>query len=576
MRILDGLALYSPVLVGILLMLPRLASPHFGLLDDGQTFENALQVINGNWSVIFENAYERTRPIYWLFYTLIYSLVGRSPFWFYMVNLAVFLVIIASVIGLVRSLGGSRGQAWFSGLIFALSGPVIENTYTLSKAELMQMALLLASLLLFARLVVKAKPWRSWGLIAGVVVSTLLAAMFKEVTLLVVAITCGWIAVSVLLDLFARGRKPAAATDERKPGKTTATGMAGSGSFTVPLLVFLGAQAAAALVFLLIRLIVTGSVAIQKTNTSYAANFDLSVGKLITSLVKWGGWVVHDFPYLPVILVFLIAWVIWGGNHPLRRRFPQPVLLVGAGLWMAAWFLFYLPWRFTVAYYLLPFAIGSSMVCGVVLGEAIKTRRGESNAAKAARWVGVSTALILFLGSLVNNATNARVQLTVDDANAAMLNYVAANAPQNSRVLLNLSPQSEYSVEIGQHLRLIDQRPDLKVMVLNAKSLAEATASADPYLLVSPELTNQLILSVRMGVSEPDVRQANESLKAQIGDRSLQILNLIRQFNLFSIDFPRLGCVLIPKWSYCDKQDRTLIDRRLFTYGWKIYLGNMP
>ena len=93
----------------------------------------------------------------------IYSLVGRQPLGFFLVNLVVFLVIIASVIGLVRSLGGNRWQAWFSGLIFALSGPVIENTYTLSKAELMQMALLLASLLIFARLAHAQHPHEGRG-----------------------------------------------------------------------------------------------------------------------------------------------------------------------------------------------------------------------------------------------------------------------------------------------------------------------------------------------------------------------------------------------------------------------------
>ena len=282
----------------------------------------------------------------------------------------------------------------------------------------------------------------------------------------------------------------------------------GSGSLTIPLLVFLGAQTAAALVFLLIRLVVTGSMAMQKINTSYAANFDLSIGKLVTSFVKWGGWVLHEFPYLLVIVLFLLAWAIFRGetHGSFFERFPQPTLLVGAGIWMAAWFLFYLPWRFTVAYYLLPFAIGSSIVCGVVVGEAIQSlsrgatapvkilsHKNLSLAGRTATWFGLFIVLLLFLGSLVNNATNARLQLAVDDANAAMLRYVAIHAPPESRVLLNLSPQSEYSVEIGQHLRLIYLRPDLQVAVLTAKSLAEAAASQDPYLLVSPELTNQLI-----------------------------------------------------------------------------------
>ena len=109
----------------------------------------------------------------------------------------------------------------------------------------------------------------------------------------------------------------------------------------------------------------------------------------------------------------------------------------------------------------------------------------------------------------------------------------------------------------------------------DTKPAAEAAASQDPYLLVSPELTNQLILSVRMGISEPDVRRANETLNGQVGSLSLQTTAFTRQFNLFSIDFPRLGCAFIPSWSYCVK-DQALINQRPFTYGWKVYLGNRP
>lgn len=551
-EMLKTLALFSPALAGVLLMLPRLASAQFGLLDDGQTITNALQVFQGNWSVIFENAFGRTRPFYWLFYTLIFKVAGRNPFWFFLVNLVVFLVGIVCIIALVRSLGGSRWQAWFAGLIFALSGPVIENTYTLSKAEMLQMVLLLGSLLCFARLVIQPKPWKCYGLIAGIAITTLLATLDKEVTLIVVAITCGWLVLAGLAYIWGRRKRPGTVQGPwfQPPGYLPA------------LLVFLAAQGLAALAFLLIRQAATGSMAIQKSITSYATNFDLSLSKLAASFVHWGGWLLHDFPYLGVIIVFLIVWAM------ARKRLPQPALVLGAGVWMAAWFLFYLPWRFTVEYYLLPFAIGSSIVCGVVVGEAILPKPGSSQVARVASLAGLILTLVLFAVTVVNNVTNARVQLAVDDANAAMLDFVAAQAPQNGQVLLNLSPQSEYSAEIKMHLDGLELRPDLNVATLSAKTLAAVRASNQPYLLVSPELVNQLILSVRMGVSEPDVRQGNEALKGLIQEGPAQ--TILSQFRLLNIDLPRLMCSFIPGASYCAKNS-TVIDQRVFTYGWKIY-----
>ncbi len=557
--VLNATLLYSPVIVGLLMMLPRLATPQFGLFDDGQTITNALQVFQGHWGVIFENAYGRTRPIYWLFYTLIFGLAGRDPFWYFLVNLVVFLITIIALMGLVRSLGGSSWQAWIAGLLFTVSGPVIENIYTLSKAEMIQMALMLIGLLFFARLTKQADPFKNLGSMIAIASITLIATLIKEVTLIGAAIAVGWLAALGVVKQIAKRTTEPAATNPRPR----------LGSFTKALWVYLASQGFAALIFLVIRGVSSGTMVIQKTTTSYAANFDLAFSKLAANFVHWSGWILHDFPYLFLTILVLIFWIL------ARKKLPQPALLAGAAIWMAAWFIFYMPWRFIVDYYLLPFAIGSSIVCGVILGEVIDSLIKNSARYRLLGWASLVITLVLFVVTLVNDFTNARIQLNVDDANTAMLNFIATSAPESSQVLLNLSPQSEYGSEITMQLGLVQLRPDLQVTFLSPKSLAAAQASGLPYLIVSPELINQLILSVRMGVSEPDVSQANAILASEISAIPVIPTTFTRQFHLVSIDLSRLVCAVRPLSSFCSKNN-SIFDHRLFTYGWTIYQAKLP
>ncbi len=554
---LNTLLLYSPALVGVVIMLPRLADPQFGLFDDGQTITNALQVLQGNWGVIFENAYGRTRPIYWLFYTLIFKLAGRNPFWFFLVNAVVFIAVIVLIIQLVRSLGGSPFQAGSAGLLFAISDPVIENVYTLSKAEMLQMLLMLAAILGFARLARQAQPWKSWGTIISIVILTLLATLIKEVTLIGIAITAAWLILAwgiyrlLPLKWFPDRQKPESAR-----------------SMIPALLVFLVSQGIAGGLFLVIRTIASGSALIQKTATSYAADFSFSLGKIASNFIHWSGWLLHDFPFLIFPILLLVGWILF------YRKMPKPALILGPAIWMAAWFVFYLPWRFIVDYYLLPFSIGCAILCGVTLGEAVEVMKETYGLARITAWALLSLSLILLGVTLVNNVTNARIQLAVDDMNAAMLNYVASSAPLNSQVLLNLSPQSEYGDEIKMHLKVINLRPDLTIAFLNPVNL-DRVQSTGPYMLITPQLVNQQILSVRMGVSEPDVHQANDQLQSLVSSLSLKTTSFLRQFRLASFDLPSLMCVIVPKTSYCAKNN-TFFDRRLFTYGWTVYRANQP
>ena len=77
-----GLALFltiSPIIVAVLIMLPRLLSPQFGLFDDGRSMVTAQKVTQGVWDMSVDDFEGRFRPLYWLFFALPYALFGDGP-----------------------------------------------------------------------------------------------------------------------------------------------------------------------------------------------------------------------------------------------------------------------------------------------------------------------------------------------------------------------------------------------------------------------------------------------------------------------------------------------------------------
>ena len=59
--------LYSPALVCLALMLPRLLFPQFGLFDDGLMIGRARLLSQGEWALGEDFAAGRFRPMYWLY-----------------------------------------------------------------------------------------------------------------------------------------------------------------------------------------------------------------------------------------------------------------------------------------------------------------------------------------------------------------------------------------------------------------------------------------------------------------------------------------------------------------------------
>src|SRR5438552_4158996 len=189
----------APAALALLVMLPRLASPQFGLLDDGLTLETGREM-TGRWSGVLALIPETGRffPAYWLVYSAVFALVGARPLAFFVVNVAVLAGLLAILARLVRLSGGTSREALVTAVVFAACGPAVEAFYTLSKAEPLQMVWIGVALLATAAAVGDSRWGRraAFGVLAAS--TSLLAFATKETNVALIPIASGWIAIELL------------------------------------------------------------------------------------------------------------------------------------------------------------------------------------------------------------------------------------------------------------------------------------------------------------------------------------------------------------------------------------------
>ena len=485
---------YWPVFLAVLLVVPRLVSAEFGLFDDPAAIRYSQGIANGDWSVLSNDADSgRFRPLYWLQYALTYLLVGRQPFWFYIVNSLVFVTLTGELIWLVRRLGGSQRQGWITGALFVLAGPVIENVYTLMKPELLQFALILGAILPFAGPATAPVMPRRRALFAILsAVLLLLATMAKETTLLLVPISLTWLVLA-----WFSSSPVAKKAEQARWGPFFAASLVASATY-------FGVRGQ----FLEVSL----------TGGTYSGNFEWNLARYGDSAIRWSGWLVRDFAWLaPLFLVPFLDFI--------NRRLQHRRLLVGAAIWTAAWILIYLPWEFTVEYYMLPVAIGVSIIGGNALETTVTRIREKRRPAFA--WLSLGLASILWLTTLPNNYSNARQQLAVDASNARMLEYLAAQEADVLDVIVNIQQENEYVYEIRTFLQDVRDLNETSVEIFNPGEGLSAT----PLLVASPFVYQQPLLAVRMGVVENTQIEWNRSLAAALGSQAEAVFEWEESFD---------------------------------------------
>lgn len=501
-----------------LVMLPRLASAQFGLLDDGLTLQTGREM-HGHWGRVLYLIPETGRffPAYWLTYSVIWSVVGGRALAFFVVNVLVLAGLLAMLARLVRLGGGTRSAAVVAAIVFAFCGPAIEAFYTLSKGESLQLAWIGVSLLCTAASAAHAR----WSVLrTGWVALAALALVFayatKETAVVLIPIALGWLAIE----------------SRSTPVNPCVARFAAT---------YLVLAVVAGALFAALR---WQFAALTLAEGSYTRAYGLhAVG---FALFRTAAWLLRNFAFVLPLLVVAVV------RYPARR------IILYAIVWMVGWLGVYLPWPATFEYHLLAFAFAAALLAGIVAAD-LWTAPGRW-AARAVLFVSV----LLWCVATVNAATDARVQLAVDRANADVVDFLGG-LPPNSRVVLNMEPRNEYYFELPMHLAEIEKRPDIVFVPRGAQARGD--------FVLTPEMANQPGPTVRIALHEAGVRRDNSALATLAAGRA-RVYHAVQQTDVLEVGLQRLLCRLpgAPTFdpAYCPS-DRGLIYRRTFSYGWQVH-----
>ena len=437
-----------------------------------------------------------------------YLIAGPNPLAFYLEIYLVLAIIIADLIYIVHSSGGNKAQACATALFFVLSGPAVENSYTLSKPESFQVQWLVLSLVLitvYGR--AKTRVKKTIAIIA-VAAFLLLANLTKETSLAVIPISVGWLLVQLIW------RR----TKSTKPNLQ-------------PYFAYLFAGLIAGAAFFILR---ATFVQVSLTAGSYTNAYSFDGLRILSSASRWLAWLIRDFPYLVPLTIFV-------GLSFIRKTQTQGQLLINMWIWMLGWIAIFLPWHSTLEYYLLPFALGCAIYSGIAVGQLISAlaHSGDRLMRVAASGCLFATVWLMQFG-LANNTTNSHLQLAIDEANTQLVDYLAT-LPENSAIYVNLPEPNEYVYEIGVHLTELKHRSDILVDYFRFQ-VPSVTLGNQSLYVATPIMMNQLLPSVRIAVDESSAKAWNQSLQSLIGDRIKPLYKVENRVPMLDFGLHRLVC----------------------------------
>jgi hypothetical protein len=533
----------APAALAVLVMLPRLASPQFGMLDDGLTLQTGHQTV-GRWSSVVALIPETGRffPAYWLVYSAVVGVVGVRPLAFFVFNVLVLAGLLSLLAQLVQLSGGTPRQAFVAAVLFATCGPTIEAFYTLSKAEPLQMIWIAVSLLVSAAAAREPRRWRRAGLIALAAAALMLGYATKETSVVLIPISLAWLAI----DWSSRRLRPCG---------------------TPFAIIYAAVNIGAAATFFALR---WRYAALTLAEGTYTRAYTFDVETLGPALFRIAAWVIRDFVFLIPLCIAAVA-----GFRSARPEWRRGCLYACA--WMGGWLGVWAPWPATFEYYLLPFAFGAAVFAGLVIGGlwAGRTERAP-RARRRLAWSALAATALLWVPGIVNAATDGRVQLAVDRANADLVDFLAG-LPLHSRVVLNTVYANEYLYELPIHLAEIKRRPDLVVQHVGLFPAGSRPPAS--VFVVTPMMANQPGPTVRIAVYEAGVRRDSMRLHEMLSGGGDLVYTTERHVRLLEVSLHRHLCRLAGRpfvdVTFC-AGERGVVDGRRFTYGWRVHRLSRP
>ena len=524
----------TPFFLAVLIMVPRLVSAQFSLLDDGIMLVNTQRILDRDFTMAEDLQAGRLRPFYWFYYTLIYLLAGMNPFWFYVGHLALFLILLLQIRLIMKTLEATHLQIFITSLAFILAMPIIENFYTLSKGEPLQLVFLLAAVLTLLKPARKIRLWRA----LLIFICTLSAILVKETALAIVPLALAW-----WLFLHIRAQK----TDKSERQSALAFFMAAAG---------------AAMVYLIIR---RNSGAAPLTGGTYTEKYSLSFEAILANAKRWVTQLAFYFNYLiPLLIVFVLI--------AMKREFYQAGQnrkFVFWVLWTLFWVISFLPWGFAEIYYLLPFSLGIAFLVGLISPWAGRLTRESNKGIRLSAYISLGAAFILLILTLGTYRTHAMAQLAIDDADQQMLAYTSKNTPENGRVFIGLETEKEYVQNIRIFLQDHYRRADITFDFVSVKTLERLHWYPDG-ILVLPKVIHLPDLLPRTGVDETFTMAWAEVILHTMEGRLKGLQEFNNQFRLSSSNLPVITCMFFGDSGFSDDPD-PVFDTRVFTYGWDIY-----
>ena len=333
----DWLAVLAICFGVLLVMLPRILSAHFGLLDDGvlvlnsiQSFRDATFILRG-----FSGA-GRFIPTTLLFRAIAFYFSGSDPQRWYIWQTVILILICLELALIVRRYAPGRPAMFISVLFFLGSPALIENFYTLSKAEV-YLLLCMSSAILISTWYTSLQN-RIVKMLVVIASFTFLLLSFgtKETALVSPFVFLVWLLIS-----WGQSRK----NSEYR-------------TFLHSDLILLAGSFVSGTIYLAVRHYV-----LELNNPAayaYVGEYQLfNIPKILFNLMSLSGWLVRDYPYL--LPVFLAAMFL----RPLRQTKLLFAILRWT-VWMIAWVAILLPWGY-LGYYFLPFQFGAAVLSGIIL-----------------------------------------------------------------------------------------------------------------------------------------------------------------------------------------------------------------